>query len=326
MSKPFVDVAAGLIQRPDGSLLLAQRPAGKPWAGWWELPGGKIERGETAHEALARELKEELGINVTTATPWVTYTHDYPKSVVRLAFWRVSAWTGEPTGIEGQELAWVDPQHTITIGPLLPATQPPLRWLRLPDQYLITSIGPYPNLPGFLAKLTAALERGVRLVQFREPSSEMTEPQCRDAFEQVLQCCRRHQALCLVNSAHPKMWWGQADGVHFRASDAQARYVAMSGPGPARRAHPGLIGVSCHNAADLHAARRLEADFAVLGHVLPTPSHPHEAAMGWAQFAELANGAGLPVFAIGGQSADTLTEARQQGAHGIAGIRALIAA
>jgi 8-oxo-dGTP diphosphatase len=76
----------------------------------------------------------------------------------------------------------------------------------------------------------------------------------------------------------------------------------------------------------LHAARRLEADFAVLGHVLPTPSHPHEAAMGWAQFAELANGAGLPVFAIGGQSADTLTEARQQGAHGIAGIRALIAA
>src|SRR5690606_35106195 len=93
MSKPFIDVAAGMILRADGSLLLAERPADKPWAGWWELPGGKIEPGETTLEALGRELKEELDIDVTHATPWVTYTHEYPKNIVRLAFCKVTGWT-----------------------------------------------------------------------------------------------------------------------------------------------------------------------------------------------------------------------------------------
>ena len=71
MSKPEIFVAAGLILKPDGSLLLGQRPADKPWPGWWELPGGKIEAGETVLQALARELKEEIDIDVTEASPWV---------------------------------------------------------------------------------------------------------------------------------------------------------------------------------------------------------------------------------------------------------------
>src|SRR5690606_36735538 len=98
--KPFIKVAAGLILRPDGQLLLAQRPSDKPWAGWWELPGGKIEAGESTLEALARELQEELGIQITDASPWVTYTHEYPKNIVQLAFCRVYGWTGTPAGLE----------------------------------------------------------------------------------------------------------------------------------------------------------------------------------------------------------------------------------
>lgn len=347
MSKPFVDVAAGLILQEDGSLLLAERPGDKPWPGWWELPGGKIEAGETVLQALARELKEELGIDVTTATPWVTYVHEYPKNIVRLAFCRVTQWQGSPKGIEGQRLAWVNPHASLDVGPLLPATQPPLRWLQLPGRYLITAIGSRDKLAGYLEQLSLALEAGIRLVQFREPAwaAQASESEVHEGFQAVLRRCHEFGARCLINSVHPLAWQAQADGVHWGAQDATARAAANAGgtatapdesppktnttstaEAPLPDAHlqtHKLVGVSAHTAQDLAAARALNADFAVLGHVLETPSHPGEPGMRWETFAELAQGSGLPVFAIGGQSSATLACARQHGAHGIAGIRNL---
>ncbi len=346
MSKPFVDVAAGLILRPDGTMLLAQRPQGKPWSGWWELPGGKIEPGENTLQALARELKEELDITVTRATPWITYIHEYPKNIVRLAFCRVTAWEGEPSGIEGQALAWVDLRaDALPVEPLLPATLPPMRWIRLPERYLVTRLGGLAELPASLARLDQALRAGVKLVQFREPDSDMSASQLHDAFQQVLQRCHAQGARCLVNSVHPESWWDQADGVHLRAADAraqaQARSAADVGATPSR-AEPDvantpatvapqgadgrngrLLGVSAHTPQDLSAARALDADFVVLGHVLDTPSHPGEPGMGWDAFAALAAQAGLPVLAIGGMSDSLIETAWRHGAHGIAGIRGL---
>jgi 8-oxo-dGTP diphosphatase len=346
MSKPLIEVAAGLLQRPDGMLLLAQRPADKPWPGWWELPGGKIEPGETTLDALSRELREELGIEVTASAPWVTHTHEYPKNIVRLAFCRVTGWHGEPRGVEGQTLAWVDPLAPLQVSPLLPATEPPLRWLRLPDRYLISSIGGDAGLPAFLDKLERALAQGMRLVQFREP--QWDEAQAHRGLARVLSACHAHGARCLLNSCHPEAWRAEADGVHWRAADAR-RQAAMAAAAekheapveakasgtaqetgqPPRQAHAApdsarrLVAVSAHDADDLAAARALEADFAVLGHVLDTPSHPGVPGMGWARFSQLRETAGLPVFAIGGQSAGTMADALRHGAHGIAGIRYL---
>jgi len=319
MSKPTIDVAAGLLMKPDGRLLLAERPGDKPWPGWWELPGGKIEPGETVLQALSRELKEELDIETTEVTPWVTYTHDYEHRRVRLAFCRVTGWRGEPVGAEGQALIWVDPQQPLPVGRLLPATEPPLRWLRIPDRCLISSIGNAGGLAGFLQRLDAALEDGVRLVQFREPQwqREGHEDEIHAALVQVLQRCRQNGALCLINSAHPARWWPLADGVHFRAADVKLH----SGPSTGSQGPRKLFGVSAHNAAELAAARIAGADFAMLGNVLDTPSHPDRPGMGWERFAELAAGAGLPVFAVGGQGPSSLETARAHGAHGIAGIR-----
>ena len=90
-----VEVAAAVLQRSDGSFLLAQRPADKIWAGYWEFPGGKVEASETAAEALRRELHEELGITVHQAYPWITRIFTYPHATVRLNFFRVTGWTGE---------------------------------------------------------------------------------------------------------------------------------------------------------------------------------------------------------------------------------------
>src|SRR5690606_13442948 len=199
MSKPFVDVAAGLILRSNNELLLAERPGDKPWSGWWELPGGKIEPGETVLEALSRELKEELDIQVTESARWVTHVHEYPKTIVRLSFCKVTGWEGTPTGIEGQRLAWVRTDRPLDVGPLLPATEPPLRWLQLPDRYLITSIGNADNLANFLQRLERALSHGKMLVQFREPqwASRASSTEIKAAFDAVLHACRQAGSPCL---------------------------------------------------------------------------------------------------------------------------------
>lgn len=320
MPKPVLDVAAGIIVRPDGRILLGQRPADKPWPGWWELPGGKIEAGESVLQALARELKEELDIQVTASAPWVTYVHEYPKNIVRLFFCKVTAWTGDPRGMENQQLAWVDPHGPLEVGPVLPATEPPLRWLTLPDRYLVSHIGSSEGLEAWLERLDTALRRGVRLVQFREPDwqthahrDDTERARLEAAFHTVVERCRIAGARCLVNAVHPESWWSHADGVHLRAVDLQLRRALPR--------KPALVAASVHDEEERQAARDMNVDFMVMGHVLPTPSHPEDGALGWERFAELAADAGCPVFAIGGQDAGTLETARQHGAHGIAFMR-----
>lgn len=124
---PVVKVAVGILLRPDGSFLFAQRPAGKSYAGYWEFPGGKLEVGESVEQALARELYEELGITIGRCIPWRTLEYDYPHALVQLHFCKVSDWQGEPRGCEGQVLSWqILP---VVLEPLLPASVPVLAWL-----------------------------------------------------------------------------------------------------------------------------------------------------------------------------------------------------
>lgn len=122
-----VEVAVGVLTRPDGSFLLTSRPDGKPYAGYWEFPGGKLEPFETVAQALARELHEELGITVQAARAWRMDEFDYPHALVRLHFCKVTAWTGELQMREGQSMAWQ--QLPVDVQPVLPGTLPVLRWL-----------------------------------------------------------------------------------------------------------------------------------------------------------------------------------------------------
>ena len=125
--RKVTEVAVGVLVQPDGRFLLAQRPAGKPYEGYWEFPGGKLEPGESVEAALARELHEELGLDVTQCERWHILEHDYPHAYVRLHFCKVTAWRGEPVGREGQAFSWQD--TPVTVGPLLPATIPVVAWL-----------------------------------------------------------------------------------------------------------------------------------------------------------------------------------------------------
>ncbi|MEJ0003267.1 MAG: NUDIX domain-containing protein [Pararobbsia sp.] len=129
--RPVTEVAVGILVGSDGRFLLAQRPPGKPYEGYWEFPGGKLEVGESVEAALERELHEELGVTITRSERWRVLEHDYPHAYVRLYFCKVTAWEGELVGREGQAFAWQ--RQPVDVGPLLPATIPVLEWLAQPQ-------------------------------------------------------------------------------------------------------------------------------------------------------------------------------------------------
>jgi 8-oxo-dGTP diphosphatase len=303
-----VDVAAAVIEREDGSFLLAQRPRGKAYAGYWEFPGGKVETGEPVAEALRRELHEELGIHLVLAYPWITRVFSYPHATVRLHFHRVLKWQGEPHPHEEQALAW-QRCGALSVAPMLPANAPVLKALSLPIVYAITHAWET-GVGRALAQLDDALAKGLRLVQIREGKLERT---AREAFaEQVVQRTHALGGVVLVNGDEQLAGRVGADGVHL---PAQALTAARQRP------QFEWCGASCHDAAELACAAELGADFAVLGPVLQKPGQPDLPGLGLQRFGDLAAGRPLPVFALGGMRLSDLDNARARGAHGVAMIR-----
>lgn len=124
--RKVVDVAVGVLIRPDGDFLLTSRPPGKVYEGYWEFPGGKLEQGESVETALRRELQEEIGVTIGAVHPWKIEMVDYPHALVRLNFCKVFEWTGELQMHEGQSFAWQS--LPVRVEPVLPGTVPVLAW------------------------------------------------------------------------------------------------------------------------------------------------------------------------------------------------------
>lgn len=126
VDRKVVDVAVGVLIRPNGDFLLTSRPPGKVYEGYWEFPGGKLEHGESVEAALRRELQEEIGVTIAAAHPWKVEMVDYPHALVRLNFCKVFEWTGELHMHEGQSYAWQS--LPVSVAPVLPGTVPVLGW------------------------------------------------------------------------------------------------------------------------------------------------------------------------------------------------------
>ena len=309
MSRAWTEVVAAVLFKPDGSYLLAQRPAGKAYAGYWEFPGGKVEPGESLEAAIGREIREELDIEVIAAHPWLTRTHVYEHASVRLHFMRVREWRGTPQGLDGQQFSFQAPGHE-TVAPMLPANGPILKAVALPQVYGVTQAYAL-GIEKFMIRLEAALTNGLRLVQVRE--KEMASDQLREFARAVVARCHAHGARALINGNAALAQEVEADGVHLTAwqlMQIQSRPCFD------------LVGASVHTRAELDHAIKLGCDFAVLGPVLSTPTHPDATGIGWNGFDAIANDAAIPVFAIGGLLApDLYPHAWQHGAHGIAMLR-----
>lgn len=305
MTSRITRVAAAVVLRGDGKVLLAQRPAGKPYAGYWEFPGGKLEPGETPAHALSRELREELGIGVVRAAPWLVQEFVYPHAHVELNFFRVFAFEGEPHGHDGQAFAWQTP-GAFDVAPLLPANTRVLAALELPAVYGITCAEDLGEAT-FLQRADRAFAAGLRLVQVREKGWP------RERLERFARAMRdlahRHGARALLNGESNDARSLGFDGVHWTA---QVLRQATARPGGL------LVAASCHDAEEIARAGELGLDFAVLGPVRATPTHAGAVTLGFDRFATCVAGARLPVFALGGLAAGDLDVAIACGAHGVA--------
>lgn len=308
MNKKTIEVAVAIIQRPDGMFLMAQRPQGKDCEGYWEFPGGKLESGESPYRALLRELKEELGIDVETAYPWLMRVFTYPHATVRLNFFRVVRWQNEPEGREGQLLSWQSlPELSVT--PILPANEPIMRALQLPHLYAISNASEL-GAEVFIQRLQQALKNGLKLLQIREKGWP------RDDLKKLAL-----RAVALAHAAGARVLLNEdielaravgADGVQLTA--AQLATIQQ-------RPDLDLCAASCHNSEELQKAEKLGLDFVLLSPVLPTKSHTGTAHLGWDEFERLRQGSSIPVYALGGLQREDMEQAWGQGAHGIALLR-----
>lgn len=308
-----VHVAAAVIVDARGRILLARRSNGRDLEGAWEFPGGKLEPGESPEQALCRELHEELGIAVVpdACAAFIRVPFAYAHKRIVLDVYRVNRWQGRPRGREQQALAWTPP-HKLVDYHMPAADIPVVSALLQADRYLVTPAAPG-SLRGFADALQAALDGGIRRVQLRLPGMGVGELSEHALLARAI--CAEHGASLLIN-ADVALARRLGVGVHLRAAQlAQLQ----------QRPLPGEFSVaaSCHDAAQLQRAQELGVDFAVVGPVNATPSHPGQCGIGWAAFAALRETTALPMYAIGGLGMGDLDLARQHGAQGIAAIRGL---
>lgn len=306
-------VVAGVVRDARGRVLLAQRPPGKHLAGLWEFPGGKVEADEAPVDALARELREEVGIVVESAQPLIGIPHAYAEKSIQLDVWQVTRYSGNVHAHEGQRLAWVESDALDRIE-MAPADRPAIAALRLPDRYLITPPLAPADTDTLLRGLEHACGKGIRLIQLRQPG--WSRQQIAVAARIARDTCHAHGVRLLLNGDWQLAAVLGLDGVHLPARVA----AELS-----QRALPSgrWVAVSCHDAAELAHAARIGADFATLSPVYESPSNRTSPALGWEQFADLVADATLPVFALGSLESDDIDAARMSGAQGIAAVRAL---
>ena len=313
----LLQVAVGVVRNTDGQVLISLRDESLHQGGLWEFPGGKIESGESAEEALARELKEELAITVIAATPLITVKHQYPDLAVQLNVFLVEHFSGDAKSCEGQPFKWVNTGELANHA-FPTANRPIITAAQLPPYYAILDDVDESQL---LTNLHKILIRGIKLIQLRLKT--LHTDAIKNFIEQAYPLCKQQGASLLINSAVKNAEDFAVDGIHLTSRHLMSIIKRPAFPsGTSEKAH--WVAASCHNLLELQHAQKIGVDFAVLAPVLATKTHPETEPLGWEQFAKLVSKTNLPVYALGGLSESSLDMTRQAGGQGVAAIRAFL--
>ena len=300
-------IVVAIIRDKNNKILIAQRANEQHQGGKWEFSGGKVEAGETAQQALVRELDEELGIHITTATPLIQIQHHYADISIFLDVFEVNEWRGEVYGKEGQPIRWVM-LNELRNYPFPAANKPILQALTLPDSCLITPEIDDENL--FKQGVLRCLDKGIKLIQYRAKTLSKSD-YIRRATWLSLQC-KVYQCRLVLNSPPDKSL--SLQGLHLTSYQLLAQN---------KRPDVTLLSAACHNEAELKKAQELAVDFVFLSPIQATSSHPEAKARGWEWFRKAVKQVNMPVYALGGLGKGDITIAKSNGAQGIAAISQL---
>ncbi|MED5432845.1 MAG: Nudix family hydrolase, partial [Pseudomonadota bacterium] len=282
---PAITVVAAIIRGEDGRICLSKRPDHKHQGGRWEFPGGKVEPGERLDEALARELYEELGMESSLSSPFMTIAHQYPDLHVTLHFRDVTGWRGVPTGKEGQQVAWFALSDLADLS--FPAANQPV----------VTAI----LLPPCLAIVPDTIELNTLLTGIERLDSMQTGLYLRawsqhPARERILETCRRAGVRVWLRADSPLgMAGGMPEGVFGLHLPASVLMDCSRRPD-----FSGVVSAACHDQQALDKAVSLGLDSALISPVNPTTTHPDQPALGWERAGQWASGLPLACYMLGG--------------------------
>lgn len=312
----LVHVAVGVIVNADGKILIAKRPLSAHQGGLWEFPGGKVDAGERIEQALVRELREELAIDVLSSQPLIQIRHHYPDKSVLLDVHKITQFLGTPIGNEGQPIQWVDAKDLNNFE-FPAANRPIISAINLPEKYVVT--GNYFDDLDFIARLNRALAAGLRIVQLRV--ADFSADTHKSLLDEAINAVNQSNAHAVINCSIAEFnrltqfFPDESLGLHLNRHHAAVINARPVGP------HV-LFGVSCHNVDEIVHAQNLGADYLFLSPVLLTASHPSAKLLGWESFSALVELANIPVYALGGVGEEHVTIAQSYGAQGVAGISA----
>ena len=313
----IVHVAVAVIVNKDDEVCISLRHKDSHQGDLWEFPGGKIEQYESVEQALVREIKEELSLDIIRTRPLITIDHNYGDRAVRLHVCKVISYQGEATGLEGQQVRWM-PVSQLSADDFPAADLPVISAIQLPEKYLIT--GKFIDNDDFIHKLNRALNSGIKLVQLRlKDNSIEDKSKLQFLLEQAAELCRQADVDLMLNLSTACIESVDLSRIAFSGFHADSKTLNTL----SQRPEGALFSASCHNVEELMRAVNLGSDFMVLSPVQKTASHPDMAAMGWQQFSDLTEEMTVPVYALGGVSGKDLQTAWRHGAQGIAAISAL---
>lgn len=307
----MLHVAVAIIKNSNQEVLVALRSPDSHQGNLWEFPGGKLELAETVFAALQREIREEVGLRISAAYPFIKIQHDYGDKQVLLDVWQVTEFDGVAAGREGQKIQWLAPKD-MESRQFPEANHRIINLLQLPTQMAITP--QFENFPQLSAYLGTFAHSGAHALQIRQ--KHLTADQLLDWTRRSLDRLRDCGPRLIVNGSFSlEKELPHKVGLHLTSTELGRLQTSV---GERSR----LVGCSCHSGEELTKAEALGFDYALLSPVASTAKYPGKSPLGWSRFEELAASVSLPVYALGGMKRSDVALALARGAAGVAGIGA----
>ncbi len=307
----MLHVAVAIIKNSNQEVLVALRSPDSHQGNLWEFPGGKLELAETVFAALQREIREEIGLLIRAAYPFIKIQHDYGDKQVLLDVWQVTEFDGVAAGREGQKIQWLAPKD-MESRQFPEANHRIINLLQLPTQMAITP--QFENFPQLSAYLGTFAHSGAHALQIRQ--KHLTADQLLDWTRRSLDRLRDCGPRLIVNGSFSlEKDLPHEVGLHLTSTELGRLQTSV---GERSR----LVGCSCHSGEELTKAEALGFDYALLSPVASTAKYPGKSPLGWSRFEELAASVSLPVYALGGMKRSDVALALARGAVGVAGIGA----